>query len=259
MRTPNNSPLTALVLLTIVIGVVGCKMNGGPWYKPGSYSMHNPFKSQDDSHHVTTTKPSIGAQPNVTPPPGGYGTKQVLPQYGNTVTGGMPSEADRVATSVPAVPGGNMSIAGYTDPGPHNPHPHPTGGMPYNPGPFPNPGVMPPHYQTSLVQPALPSDYSPNYPPVPSGHDYNTSNTGTPLPWGSHPPYDPASAGGFMPQAPPIHDNIQGGFPPNTHPHGPQPPSGFDAPINHGHGSVPPSYGGSGYIVQPSTVGAYSF
>ena len=262
MRTRNNSLLTALALLSLVVGSVGCKMNGGPWYKPGSYSMHNPFKSKDDTApaYYATPKPSIEAQPNVTPPPGGYATRperHVQPHYGNTITGGLQSDADRLAMSGPPVhTGGPYPETGTYNPNavPHNPHL----GMPPHSGPHSsNPGVMPPHYQTSLVQPAPTSDYAPHYSPVPGTYDYDNPNSSTPLPWGHHVPQDSAPHGGG--HSPPMSDGPPpGGFVPaspsydNT-----VPPGGFGSP-SHSYGATAPSYGTTGYTANPSTVSGYS-
>lgn len=79
MRIRTKSIVTAIALLSLVSGAVGCRMNGtGPWYNPQSYSWHNPFNhgdapARDDAPaHAMTAKPSMGMSPEVSIPPGGY-------------------------------------------------------------------------------------------------------------------------------------------------------------------------------------------
>ena len=261
MRTRNNSLLTALILLSLVVGAIGCKSNGGPWYKPGSYAMHNPFKAKDEPlsspypDRTATTKPSMGAQPNVATPPGGYATKELQVQYNNTPTGGATPEANRLARSEPAVSGGNIPTSGYSDPG-YNPNVaayNPNMGTSY-PGTYPpNSGVTPQNIQpTSIATP-----YGPSY--TPQGTPDYASNPGTPLPWGAQAPYDPAPASGFTAPVNPTYETAPGGFPSATPvPYGTQPVGGFDAPVN-SYGSAVPSYGGTGYTANPSTTSGYGY
>jgi hypothetical protein len=69
----NTSIIAILVMLTFVGGSIGCRSNGGPWYNPKSYTLSNPFdKSRKDSDTLANTKPSLGSNPNVSTPAGGY-------------------------------------------------------------------------------------------------------------------------------------------------------------------------------------------
>ena len=276
MRTRNYSFVTPLLLLSLVCGTIGCTSNGGPWYKTNSYSWQNPFKSKGDtvSDRTATAKPSIGVQPNVTAPLGGYGDpsreaefqaskpeKQVQPQYGNTITGGATPTGNRVAMSEAPAYGGNTS-AGYTYPDP-GVHPNQYSS---------NTGVMTPQMypQTSIQQPT----YSPNYPSAgPNPADYAAPSNGLAPP--AYPPSTPSA--GYSPFAAPGYDAPpqQGVAAPATPSYGapqqefgapqqnygtPQqnygaPQQGFGADVN-GY-TAPPSYG-SGYIATPSTTGGYN-
>ena len=261
MRTRNHPIVTALVLLSLASGAIGCKSNGGAWYKPDSYSFHNPFKKEDTipptySDRTATSKPSIGATPNVSPPPGGYGDpareteflmgkadKQVQPHYGQTITGGAQPEAHRVAISETPTYGGNVpgGYGTYSDPNQY-------------------PGVTPPNYQqTSIQQPTYPPSYSPNY-PAPGAHSFDYApNSVAPLNYSTVPPtnyspFAPPAGAPFdaAPQQgvnhPPTSPDVapQQGFGPPAH------GGGFDqAPNNY---SPTPSYG-SGYTATPSATG----
>ncbi|MDR1270988.1 MAG: hypothetical protein LBK82_15845 [Planctomycetaceae bacterium] len=117
MHIRKNSIVATLVCFSFIFGVIGCRSNGGAWYNPKSYTWHNPFQSNEapsfdaeGTAHVTP-KPSLGSQPNVTPPPGGYTSKDdearffagkskengsvLVPQYGAT----LPSDGNRVASA----------------------------------------------------------------------------------------------------------------------------------------------------------------
>lgn len=119
MPIRKKSIVAALMCFLLVFGVIGCRSNGGTWYNPKSYTWYNPFKSNEapafdpeGTAHVTP-KPSLGAQPNVTTPPGGYTSKEdearffagkskdsssvVVPQYGAS----LPADGNRVAAANP--------------------------------------------------------------------------------------------------------------------------------------------------------------
>ena len=116
MRTRTKSIVAAFVLLSLVSGAIGCRSNGGPWYNPKSYTWHNPLKSSEappygvEGAAQANTRPSMGAQPNVNTPPGGYTNKEdearflagkkdgtvLVPQYGATLDN---ADSSRVASS----------------------------------------------------------------------------------------------------------------------------------------------------------------
>jgi hypothetical protein len=115
MRIRTESIVTALVCVSLLFGAIGCRLNGGAWYNPKSYSWHNPFKSNEapsfdaEGTAHASVKPSLGAQPNVTTPPGGYTSKEdearffagkkdsmVVPQYG---VGTLSADGSRVASA----------------------------------------------------------------------------------------------------------------------------------------------------------------
>ncbi len=93
MRTRIQSIVAAFVLLSLlslVSGAVGCRSNGGDWYNPKTYSFYNPFKPNEaplfdpEGSAQVNNLPSMGAQPDVSTPPGGYGNggSAVVTQYG---------------------------------------------------------------------------------------------------------------------------------------------------------------------------------
>ena len=71
-----------MTLLLIMPGTIGCRSNGGPWYKPDTYAFVNPFDKEAMNRGGTAPpfgadvaanlKPSLDAQPNISPPLGGY-------------------------------------------------------------------------------------------------------------------------------------------------------------------------------------------
>jgi hypothetical protein len=118
MHIRKDSIVATLVCFSLIFGVIGCRSNGGgAWYNPKSYTWHNPFQSSEapsfdaEGTAHATPKPSLGTQPNVTPPPGGYTSKEdearffagkskentsaVVPQYGAT----LPNDGNRIASA----------------------------------------------------------------------------------------------------------------------------------------------------------------
>ncbi len=135
MRTRIQTIVTAFVLLSLVSGAIGCRSNGGPWYHPKTYSFHNPFGAKEaplfgaDESAQANARPSMGEQPNVNTPPGGYTNKEeearfnagnkekaLLTQYD---AASLRSDTSRVAsanTSVPQsfYPDNTINNPGYT-------------------------------------------------------------------------------------------------------------------------------------------------
>ena len=79
MRIQTRSIPVAIVMLSLLCGFIGCKSNKGPWYKPTTYSFHNPFKSMDGDEDYSTQfaddsaiNPISGQTPDLSPPIGGY-------------------------------------------------------------------------------------------------------------------------------------------------------------------------------------------
>ncbi|MDR0869970.1 MAG: hypothetical protein LBN39_04175 [Planctomycetaceae bacterium] len=137
MRT-RKTIAAVLVVLSLVSGAVGCKSNGGPWYKPNTYAFYNPFNGKDamdseGSAHASI-KPSLDSQPNVNVPPGGYtsqddeakyyagrteGNKTVVPQYGTTNFGTTDSRV--ASTQSPSNPLPNSYLPAETPYSPYGP------------------------------------------------------------------------------------------------------------------------------------------
>ena len=212
MRTRTNSIVAAFVLLSLVSGAIGCRSNGGPWYNPKSYAWHNPFKASEapafdaEGTAQANQKPSIGAQPNVNTPPGGYTNHQeearflagngkkdtvMVPQYGVT-----PGTTD------------NSRIASTTGtPAPQSAYPE----TPYNPyaamdntttaGMTPQPGI----YQGTNLHTASvpPSTQTGAYP----GTGVQSAGTFDPMTYpGTAPAAAPTTvqAGGYSPYGAPV-------------------------------------------------------
>jgi len=275
MHTRNNPIVAALVLLSLVSGAIGCKSNGGAWYKPNSYTWHNPLKKGESiapyQDRTATTKPSMREQPNVATPPGGYGEapkteytagkteKQVQPHYGQTITGGTQPDA-QVAMTDPNLHGGNVP-AGYVS----YDSAYPSTPNPYSPV---TPQSYPQSYQPVSIQQS-------GYPMGPNPADYATPNNGVTPP--AHPqtvppanylPFPPAGQSydaapqGFSPQATPsAYDQApqqgfgvsQQGFGAPQQDYSQQ--QGFGTPPN--SYTPPPSYGTTGYTATPSMTGGY--
>lgn len=72
---------TIAILVTVLAACgtgIGCKSNGGPWYKKSSYHYYNPFRMpHPDSEYgedrfADTDRPSLNTHANVEAPLGGY-------------------------------------------------------------------------------------------------------------------------------------------------------------------------------------------
>ncbi|MDR0610734.1 MAG: hypothetical protein LBG58_11535 [Planctomycetaceae bacterium] len=238
MRIRRESILVTLVCFSLVFGVIGCRSNGGAWYNPKSYTWHNPFKSNEapsfDAEGMAhaTTKPSLGAQPNVTPPPGGYTSKEdearfwagngkkenssmVVPQYG---VGTLSTDGNRVASAnVPTTP----ATSGYA-PTDHSYNPYGTANNNLiASGPQTTP--TPTHYQpTNYYYPdqqstsAIPS----NQPGVYQGSGYQGSGVqenSTTMPPVYQPSYTtPATTSYAVPNPQTVNNYTPFGVPENT-------------------------------------------
>jgi len=95
----NFSFVAASFVALLVLGTVGCRSNGGPWYSPGSYVFTNPFASDagrdslappfGGGEATANARPSLDAQPNIGTPPGGYTSGTALAGHsGGGSTGG---------------------------------------------------------------------------------------------------------------------------------------------------------------------------
>ena len=99
MRVHFPSIAAIVVALLFVSGTVGCRNHGGNWYDPRSYSFVNPFDRDGQSSRSTDTfanaRPSLGAHPDISIPPGGYSDASSLAGRSGTTTsplGGQASE-----------------------------------------------------------------------------------------------------------------------------------------------------------------------
>lgn len=243
MKNVSKPIITTLIAVTFLLGTVGCKMNGGPWYNPKTYSLYNPFERDKgleappySQENALTPKPSINSTPaNISPPPGGYyDTTASRPQFN-------PADSERLTV--------NPMMAHNPATGPVDYYtPHGNGG--YNPSAVP--GVTPQNYQQTSLNNSqspysptydLPNSYQPNHPPVgmetppPYSAPYGTGTPGAP----QTPQYmmQNVSQPGYTPYTAPAHEAPVGTqYVPNAVPTGQYP--------------VTPSYDG-GYTVAPSS------
>ncbi|MGL6225647.1 MAG: hypothetical protein ACRC10_03365 [Thermoguttaceae bacterium] len=150
----------ALLVFAVCCSLLGCRSNGGPWYKPSSYAFNNPFNKNkaglydEESRFADNTPASLpreGMRPNVSTPPGGY-TEQRPSQY--AASSGVPN------TGVPSAVG--MSNTQVTTPQvAYNGVPnqsYPGQNTPYNAQQQPNyqqqqPAYQPQSYPQSGTQP----------------------------------------------------------------------------------------------------------
>ena len=133
MRIHFSSIATIIVALLFISGTVGCRSNGGDWYKPGTYSWVNPFeKSSQESPRSSGTlaksKPSLNEHPNISTPQGGYSAGASSGEFAAS-----PSSAGTLNSSVADSWGGQHNpmasqvppshLSGYTvaEPSPYPP------------------------------------------------------------------------------------------------------------------------------------------
>jgi hypothetical protein len=95
MRTHFSSAVAIVVTLLFVLGTVGCRSNGGPWYNPKSYSWSQPFAKDSQAppyspDALANKKPSLEASPNVSVPQGGYTDESSLHSNRSIPQGGTP-------------------------------------------------------------------------------------------------------------------------------------------------------------------------
>lgn len=71
----------SLLVFAICCSLLGCRSNGGPWYKPSTYTFNNPFNKNKAgmygeearfAENAPSNLPREGMRPNVSTPPGGY-------------------------------------------------------------------------------------------------------------------------------------------------------------------------------------------
>ena len=103
MRRQYRSFVVTMVVVSLCCGFVGCKLTpGGKWYKPTSYSFHNPFKKtafEDDDfgryaeENNGISKPKDGQSPDLdlTTPAGGYSGNQVAQNTNRSTNVNVPN------------------------------------------------------------------------------------------------------------------------------------------------------------------------
>ena len=94
----NFSLIAALsAALLLLPGTTGCRSNGGPWYNPSTYAFSNPFASNPfakdgslappfSADALAESKPSLGSNPNIGLPPGGYTDGSIVSNTGTPST-----------------------------------------------------------------------------------------------------------------------------------------------------------------------------
>jgi len=196
MRRQYRSFVVTMVVVSLCCGFIGCRSNGGSWYKLSSYSWHNPFKSKvfedddfgryaEDNNGIR--KPRDGQSPDLdlTPPTGGYSDRNQVVQNTNRSTnvnipgsnvGGYPyNQSPPVAINNPPY---QNQAASYQNPPATWQNPGVPQGQPY-PQPNQNYNVPPGGAQVPNPQPYQ-QPYTPN-----TGNGYAAST-------GQYQQYDPS-------------------------------------------------------------------
>jgi len=195
MRRQYRSFVATMIVVSLCCGFVGCKSNGGSWYKPTSYNWHNPFKKPfggGDDYGLYAEEsngiryPSQGQNPDLTIPSGGYSDERVA-QNNNIQRTGVPAAGGSLQNQNPAVA---MSNPAYQN---HTMNPQATN---WQTNPYPN--------NNTQGYPPSNQNYSPNYTPQNNPQQY----TGQPQPQPSYQPqpqpqyYDNNSLGATNQQVP---------------------------------------------------------
>jgi len=205
MRRQYRSFVVAVVAVSLCCSLIGCKSNGGSWYKPNTYSFHNPFKKGSDfgeddygryaegNNGIVT--PRQGQEPdlNLTTPSGGYSGNQVAQNTNRSTNANVPNSSNPPPGQNPANnPNYQTQQANYQNNPPANwNNPGVPQGQPvaqnqyYNNNPPPQ-NPYPQNYQAPQTQAATPY----------YGSDPNMNYS---APVGSQPQYDPSYG---TPQAP---------------------------------------------------------
>jgi hypothetical protein len=85
MRTKTNFLFKTTILIVLIVGTIGCRSNGGPWYDVRSYSFYNPLRPENHSRidssstiadNNNLTKPHMDSRVDVRQPEGGYYEQQ---------------------------------------------------------------------------------------------------------------------------------------------------------------------------------------
>ena len=193
MRRQHRSFLAMMIIVSLCCGFIGCKSNGGRWYKPTSYSWHNPFKRTvveedeygmlaDDSNGIRL--PKENQTPELDTPAGGYSrnANTVATNANPAARTGVPAPATGYYGS--AQPQANPAVAmnGGVQQTTYNPQQYQTQAPAvnqqqyYNPAPQ-NTAAMQnvnPNYGAGYQQPNA-ATYQNPYPPQPTNQQYNTA------------------------------------------------------------------------------------
>ncbi|MCL2305212.1 MAG: hypothetical protein FWC43_07705 [Planctomycetaceae bacterium] len=197
MRRQYRSFVVTMVVVSLCCGFIGCKSNGGRWYKPSSYTWHNPFKNKgfeedefgqlaEDNNGIRMPREGQSPDLDLTTPAGGYSGNQVaqtpsrstnvnVPQASGSTVGGYPQQqTPSVALSNPPyqnqpvnysnVPQGQPAMQSQYPQNqypqsqyPQSQYPQPQNGMTQAPNPQPQ-------YNTTYPQPvAQQTQYDPSY------------------------------------------------------------------------------------------------
>ena len=144
MRRQHRSFVVTMIVVSLCCGFIGCKSNGGPWYKANSYTWHNPFpkfkkdssfEDEDYGRYAETDNgirmPSQGQTPDLSTPPGGYSEDRMaqnaninVPRTSGTNVGGYPQQQSQntavamgnTQTQGGFAPQGQVAPAQYTIP-----------------------------------------------------------------------------------------------------------------------------------------------
>ena len=199
MRRQHRSFLAMMIIVSLCCGFIGCKSNGGRWYKPTSYSWHNPFKRtvvEEDEYGMLAEDnngirlPKEGQTPELDTPAGGYSQKSSAvatsanpaqrtgvpaPATSNYNYGAQPQQTPAVAMN------GGVQQTMYTQP-PQQQYQPPVNQQYYNQVPQ-NTATMQnvnPNYGTGYQQPNA-TTYQNPYPPQPVSPQVNQQYNAAPV------------------------------------------------------------------------------
>ncbi len=128
MRSQHRSFFATMIIVSLCCGFIGCKSNGGSWYKPNSYTWHNPFKKaamEEDEYgqfaedNSGIKLPKDGQIPDLDTPAGGYSNDQFARNNTRSNLGAstaMSTNAPRTGIPTTGTPNYSGSTGSYQTP-----------------------------------------------------------------------------------------------------------------------------------------------
>ncbi|MGL4594287.1 MAG: hypothetical protein ACRCUY_06115 [Thermoguttaceae bacterium] len=256
MRISLTTIVSCIAVFALCSGMIGCKSNGGPWYKTSTYTFSNPLSRteapafQQEEMARTSVKPHLESQPNLQTPPGGYKSKESQASFAAENGQKVLQTQYQHQQGLPAADG--VQVAS---------------------NPYMGTAVPSDYQQTNFYQPQMPvqqpmqsqmpmqqpmQQYPPGVSPVgaSSNGGYPTTYPNPNVPAGNYAPFSPASSDSNVSAYP---TQMPGAQMPRTE----QPNAALygNAPVTYGAAAETPypaqaSLPQGGYVATPSTVQA---